>query len=67
MPERMSSIEKVTGKGLSEKEKGFIIEHFKEKFDSQKFEELRGLEREKTTEGLKIIFLAAFFQKTLLY
>lgn len=55
MPERISSIEKVVGKGISEKEKGLAIQHFKEKFDNQEFEKLRGLEREKTAEELEII------------
>jgi len=58
MPEKMSSIEKVIGKGLSEEEKGLFVRRFKEKFDNQKFEELRGLEREKTAEELEIISLA---------
>jgi hypothetical protein len=55
MPERFSSIEKVVGKGVSEEEKGLFIRRFKEKFDEQKFEKLRGFERKKTPDELKII------------
>ena len=58
MPEKMSSIEKVIGKGLSEEEKAWIMRSYEEKFDNQKFEELRDLEREKTAEELEIISLA---------
>lgn len=55
--EKISSIEKVIGKKLSEEKKGHIMREFQEKFSDQKFEELCGFERKKTPEEILIINL----------
>lgn len=55
--EKFSSFERVVG-SISENEKQRILQEKGEVFDDQVFEELRGREREKTSEELQIISLA---------
>lgn len=55
--ERFSSFERVIG-NIPDNEKEQILQEKGERFDNQIFEELKGKEREKTPEELKIISLA---------
>lgn len=55
--EKFSSFERVVG-NISEAEKEQILRDKGERFDDQSFEDLKGKEREKTSEELQIISLA---------